>query len=233
MPGRCALLHNLRDELLALVEQLVGLELREDRHPRNGRKGTPPVVLAHGRRRSGKTAALAEIFAAYRNRVPEARLDLAGERYAADGAGRDPGLPLLRWHERRPGRPPWKRSPGWDTPLLRLLRDAKWELELHIPDNGRLRFPRLDVAQLAVASWQREWKPDTEITVAQARHQLNRAREAVAGKDKAEHDMAVEWIADVLSEFSGTTVGFPARTCSSRPPCPRSCSGRCPGSAGR
>ncbi len=210
MPGRCALLHD-RDELLALVEQLVGLELREDRHPRNSRKGTPPVVLAHGRRGSGKTAALSEIFAAYRNRVPEACLDLAGERYAAaDGAGRDPGLPLLRWHDERQASRPGTAHPGWDTPLLRLLRDAKWELELHIPDNGRLRFPRLDVAQLAVASWQREWKPDTEITVGQARHQLNRAREAVAGKDKAEHDIAVEWISDVLSEFSGTTVGFPA-----------------------
>jgi hypothetical protein len=204
------LLHD-REELLALVEQLVGLELREDRHPRNSKKGTPPVVLAHGRRGSGKTAALSEIFASYRNRVPEARLDLAGERYAAaDGAGRDPGLPLLRWPDERPAGRPGTAHPSWDTPLLRLLRDAKWELELHIPGNGRLRFPRLDVAQLSVATWQREWKPDTEITVAQARHQLNRAREAVAGKDKAEHDVAVEWIADVLSEFSGTTVGFPA-----------------------
>ena len=204
------MLHD-RDELLALVEQLVGLELREDRHPRNSRKGTPPVVLAQGRRGSGKSAALDEIFAAYRNRVPEARLDLASERYAAaDGAGRAPGLPLLRWRDEWPASRQGTGHPGWDTPLLRLLRDAKWELELHIPDNGRLRFPRLDVAQLALASWQREWKPDTEITVAQARHQLNRAREAVGGKDKAEHEMAVEWIADVLSEFSGTTVGFPA-----------------------
>jgi hypothetical protein len=210
MPGRCALLHD-RDELLAIVEQLVGLELREDRHPRNSQKGTPPVVLAQGRRGSGKTAALDEIFAAYRNRVPEARLDLAGERYAAaDGAGRDPGLPLLRWRDERPASRPGTGHPSWDTPLLRLLRDAKWELELRIPGNGRLRFPRLDIAQLAVATWQREWKPDTEITVTQARHQLSRAREAVAGKDKAEHEMAAEWVADVLSEFSGTAVGFPA-----------------------
>jgi hypothetical protein len=210
MLGRCALLHD-RDELFALVEQLVGLELREDRRPRNSQKGTPPVVLAHGRRGSGKTAALDEIFAAYRNRAPTVRLDLAGERYAAaDGAGRDPGLPLLRWRDEWSASRPGTAQPSWDTPLLRLLRDAKWELELHIPGNGRLRFPRLDIAQLAVATWQREWKPDTEITVAQARHQLNRAREAVTGKDKAEHEMAVEWVADVLSEFSGTAAGFPA-----------------------
>ena len=211
MSGRCALLHE-RDELFSLVEQLVGLELREDRHPRNRQKGMPPVVLAQGRRGSGKTAPLNEIFAAYRNRIPLAYLDLAADRYAETGGGRnDSGLPLLRWRDGQPAGPPAAGGwPGWDTPLLRLLRDAKWDLELHIPDNGRLRFPRLDVAQLAIASWQRDWRPDTEISLGQARQQLNRARAAIAGTDDAEHDdVAVQWIADVLSDFSGTAVGFP------------------------
>ena len=207
------MLHD-RDELFALVEQLVGLELDDDRRPHNVHKGTPPVIVAAGRRGSGKTAPLERIFTAYESRVPQARLDLAGERYAEAGGHRpDSGLPLLRWRAEWTGSRAGPGSrPGWDTPLLRLLRDVKWDLEQQVHDNGRrLRFPRLDIAQLAIASWDRDWQRDTDITLADARKQLNAAREAVTGKDAAEHDdVAVGWITDVLSGFSGNLVEHPA-----------------------
>ena len=209
MPSRlgwCTVLHD-REELFTVVEQLINLEMRENRHPRNSHKGVRPVVLALGRRGSGKTAALNEIYEAYSHRVPQAFVDLAAERYVEVGAGpRNLSLPLLRGRGGRPS----SRRPGWDTSLLRLLRALKWDLELDIPDNGRLSFPRLDIAQLAIASWQRDWRRDTRISPTQAQQQLNRAREAVSGVEKAEHDdTAVAWISDVLSGLSGAAASFP------------------------
>jgi hypothetical protein len=182
------LLHD-RDELFALVEQLVGLAFsREGGRVTSGRRGNPPVVLVAGGRGMGKTAVLDEIEEAYGNRAPRVRLDIAHQRYS-------PAQPGLA---------------AGGKPLLIILKDLKWELEMRVRPNGRLRFPRLRVALLAIETWQPGWDSSTKIDLDTADQLLRAASKNVAAiAHDNRTDWAKGWVTDVLTEFSGTTTSFP------------------------
>jgi hypothetical protein len=178
-----ALLYN-RDELFRLVAQLVGLAFNEDRRLTSGHHSDLPIVVVVGGHGTGKTAALEEIARAYGNRAPRVRLDLAARRYSEEWAGLDSGA----------------------TPLLRILTDLKWDLELLVRHSGRLHFPRLKLALLAIATWQ----PDSQITVDQARQRLAEARASVARIAHDDRDEWVNgWISDVVAGLSAGAVPFP------------------------
>jgi hypothetical protein len=172
-----------RDELFTLAEQLVGLALNDERRVASWRHGDPPVVVAIGGRGSGKTAALRELGTAYGNRAPRARLDIADRRYSDDLPGRLPH----------------------DAPLLAMLRDLKWELELRVRHNGRLHFPRLSLALLAIATW----LPGSEITLDQARRRLTEVTESVAEIAHNDRDWVKDWARDVMADLSGSMAPFP------------------------
>jgi hypothetical protein len=174
-----------RDGLFALTGQLTGLDMAEDFHPRATFRGCPPVVLVEGWRGTGKSAALARIAYSYGKRVPRAHRDLADDRYADTAQV----LP--------------------DNGLLRLLRDLKWDLEFHVRHNGRLRFPRLNVALLAIETLRPGWRSSTEITLDQARKQLMAGSDAVAEIAHNESSWARDWLNDVLSDISGSVAPFP------------------------
>jgi hypothetical protein len=197
MSGRCALLFD-RGELFTLVEQLVGLALEDDRHPRDRRKGTPPAVLATGGRGAGKTAALEAVERAYSKRVPRVLVNLAEERFAGTG-----GAPA-------------------DEPLLVLLRELKWRLEYEVRDNGRLRFPRLSIGLLVIQTWKPGWRPGSTMTLQEARQKLDRELDLVtrlahpdpgedgAGEEGGRHEeRAAAWVADVLGDFGGSLAQYP------------------------
>jgi hypothetical protein len=182
------LLYN-RDELFAQVEQLTGLGFREDRHISSRRQRATPVIAVSGSRGIGKTAVLKEISSAYGNRAPRVMLDIGDSRYSAG----------------------WPGSGPESAPLVRVLRDLKWGLELQVKLNNRaLRFPRLALALLAITVS----RPDAEITLDEARRQLADAKESVA---KIAHDEREGWandwtsdvISDILSDLSGHIAPFP------------------------
>lgn len=173
-----------RDELFTFVANLVGLSFKKpDR--RLAHHDVRPIVAVAGGRGMGKTAVLKEIADAYGNRAPYVRLDLAAKRYSGTRSDSDPGS---------------------DSALLRLLRDLKWDLELPVAHNTRIRFPRLSNAQVAVATWQ----GSAEINRDQARQGLMDARASVAqiAHDNQNYWMK-DWTSDVLAEFAGSVAPFP------------------------
>jgi hypothetical protein len=180
-----------RDDLFSLVERHVGRGMADDRRISSAHHGCPPVILASGGRGSGKTAALDEISGKYGNRAPKVKRDIAAPRYSDDDQG----------------------VPSGETPLTRLLRDLKFELELKVSGNGsRIRFPILDPALIAVATWQADWGDDTEITLGEASGLLVDKTEALARiAHRPAGDRWVQgWIADVLAGLGGASVPFPA-----------------------
>jgi hypothetical protein len=168
-----------RDDLFTLVEELVGLGLRENRHVTSRLRRDSPIVMVSGSRGMGKTAVLKEIADAYGNRAPRVRLDIGSGRFSA------------HWPDAAPD----------STPLLRLLRDLKWGLELRVGlDRYPLRFPRLALALLAITVS----RPDVEITLDEARQQLTDAQQSVAAIAHDERDgWANDWLTDVVTEVSG------------------------------
>lgn len=174
--------------LLDLVASLVGLSVKEDRHVSKGSRRDPPIVVVEGGRGMGKTAVLKEISRAYGNRVPRVLLDLGNRRYAQDGDRKDSGT----------------------SPLLRILQDLQWDLEMKVRRNSRLSFPRLSLALLAVATWQ----PDDEIDLERATKRLAEAGESVAEIARIGRDdragWVTDWISDVLAELAAYKVTFPA-----------------------
>jgi hypothetical protein len=173
-----------RDELFTAVAKLVGLSFRKPDY-RMTHHGVRPIVAVAGGRGMGKTAVLKEIAEAYRRRAPRVFLDLAAERYSGAHTGPDS---------------------GGDSPLLRILRDLKWDLELPVAHNSRIPFPRLSNAQVAIATWQ----GSPEINRNQARQGLMDARDSVAkiAHDNRDYWMG-DWTSDVLAEFAGSIAPFP------------------------
>lgn len=135
--------------------------------------------MVSGGRGLGKTAVLKEIAAAYGNRTPRVRVDIGSGRFSA------------HWPDAAPD----------STPLLRLLRDLKWGLELRVElDRHPLRFPRLALALLAITVS----SPDAEITLDEARQQLTDAQQSVAAIAHDEDDgWAGDWLTEVVTEVSG------------------------------
>jgi hypothetical protein len=181
-----------RDELFRLVAGLTGLAFREDR--RLGSPRDPPIVVVVGGRGMGKTAALSEMAGAYGNRTPRALLDLASSRYA-------------------PPSGPGQAGDEWDTPLVRILRDLDWDLGLRTRLGGRLRFPRLSFAMLAIATWQ----PDPKITREEATGILETAFQKIADGRSGEaqdarqkgRELAREWASDVVADLAADAMPFP------------------------
>jgi hypothetical protein len=179
-----------RDELLLLVEQYVGLKLDDGVRTRSRERGCPPVILALGARGAGKTAVHDELAAGYANKAPLVRADISLPQYSEP----DPAAAL------------------GDAPLLQLLRDLKFELELEVRGNGRISFPRLSVALVAVEAWQAGWSTNTTITLDEARQELKRRRAALARIAHREMgDQVMEkWIRDVVANIGGGAVPHPA-----------------------
>jgi hypothetical protein len=182
-----------RDELLNQVADLTGLALWEDR--RLGSPRDQPIVVVVGGRGMGKTAALSEIADAYGNRTPRAFLDLASSRYAPHVSPGHAG------------------ADEWDTPLIRILRALDWELGLKTRLGGRLRFPRLSFAMLAIAIWQ----PDEKITRDQATQILEREFQKIGdrhsgkvqdGRQKRQA-LAREMASDVVADLAAKVMPFP------------------------
>jgi hypothetical protein len=178
-----------RTKLFDLVASLAGLAMQEPRRVTEGHRSDPPVVVIGGGRGMGKTAALKAISNAYGNRVPRSYLDLANRRYAPGHGDPNSGT----------------------SPLLRVLQDLQWDLEQKVRRGGELRFPRLSLVLLAIATWQ----PDEEITLAQARKRLAEAGESVARIARvgaaARSDWANDWVSDVVSELAAVAVPAPAK----------------------
>lgn len=150
-----------------------------------------PVILAAGGHGAGKTAVLDEICRKYGNHAPLVKRDIAIDRYSVDGPGLAPG----------------------DTPLMRLLRDLKFELELRVRGNGEpIRFPRLSAALIAAATWRAGWGDDTEVTLDEARALLADKTATVARiAPRPVGDTWVgQWVNDVLAGLVGGAVPFPA-----------------------
>jgi hypothetical protein len=139
--------------------------------------------MTTGGRGAGKTALLDEIAEAYGNRAPRVLLDLASPQYSQEqpDGGAD------------------------DMPLLALLRDLKFDLEPWVQQNGRLHFPRLSLALLAVTTWQ----PDARLTRDEAQQRLAAAREDIARIAHHDRDWVNDWIADVVSNLGGGAAPFP------------------------
>lgn len=176
-----------RDELFEQVEQLVGLGFIENRAIRSGIHVNPPVLAVAGSKGMGKSRALKRMEHAYGDRAPRVLLDLADTKYAQQKSGLARG----------------------DDPLLVILKDMKWELELRVRLNHvRLSFPRLSAALLAIAIWPAD---GSELTNAQAVARLKDARGRVAQIAHNNRDSWINgWIKDVTLELSKAAVPFPA-----------------------
>lgn len=176
-----------RSKLGDIVASLTGLAMQENRRVSDGHRSDPPVVVVAGARGMGKTAALKTISLAYGNRVPRVFLDLASQRYSQEHGDPKSG----------------------SSPMLRILQDLQWELEMKVRRNGRLRFPRLSLAMLAIATWQ----PDEEITLVQANKRLVEAGESVAKIARVgaseRVDWVNDWVSEVVAELAVTGVPFP------------------------
>ena len=182
-----------RDDLLHLVEHYVGLKLKGGRGGSPPHRGTPPIILAAGGRGGGKSAVLAELSGGYRNRAPRALADISLARYS-------PPVPDL-------GRPPS------GMPLPQLLHDLKSGLGPEVRGNGgRINFPRLAIALVAIECWGADRGDDTGLTLDQASEELRARRAAIAaiappGTDARAFD---KWTAAAITIVSGNAMPIPA-----------------------
>jgi hypothetical protein len=143
-----------------------------------------------GGRGAGRSAVLGELAEGYANKAPLVSVDVSLPRY---------------------GEPDPAAAPV-DAPLLQQLRDLKFEFELEVRGNGRISFPRLSVALVAVEAWQAGWSTNTTITLEEARQELRSRRAALARIAHREMgDQVMErWIRDVVANIGGGAVPHPA-----------------------
>jgi hypothetical protein len=177
-----------RDAFLDRVSSLVGLALTREQRIKLPHHDDIPALLLTGGRGIGKTAVLRRLAEAYGGRAPRAYLDLAAPRgYPAPESGTPSGGP--------------------QSPLLRLLDEAVWELGLGIRHTRRVTFTRLELGMLALSLWQ----PGEHMTAEQARRLLEQARPGVRRiLDTGRHgDHVDEWVSEVLAELAGHAAPFP------------------------
>ena len=177
-----------RDAFLDRVSSLVGLALTREQRIKLPHHDDIPLLLLTGGRGMGKTAVLLRLAEAYGGRAPRAYLDLAApRRYSAPENGPVSGDP--------------------QSPLLRLLDDAVWELGLAIRHTRRVAFTRLELGLLALSLWE----PGDYLTADQARGLLDRARPGVRRiLESGRHgDHVDEWVSEVLAELAGSVAPFP------------------------
>nr|WP_223183469.1 MULTISPECIES: hypothetical protein [unclassified Streptomyces] len=133
----------------------------------------PPVTVFTGGRGTGKTALLKEVRNRYKGHTPLALVDCARIE------------------------PPADHGPGW-TPVTGALAELAVQLSPKVPGASPVRFPRLSLGLVAVASlaWSRE---DDE----RARRDLLRLGPLLATVD-ATRGAAANWVGKVLAKLAAT-----------------------------
>ncbi|MFC4033893.1 hypothetical protein ACFO3J_20760 [Streptomyces polygonati] len=180
-----------RDALLqGLVPRLVGVAYRGDggRRPVDSRDAGPVVRLV-GSRGAGKSAILADLADAYRQRIPLSLLDLAShdlrppqpwtlQQPGPGAAGPDadgPGAPGSPWADAgggsdEPDAVHTTRRTANTSPVTDLLYTLEKDLRRKPKNFGvPLEFPRLTHGLVAVSGW----RADSPLEQAEAERQLN------------------------------------------------------------
>ncbi|MBC3840942.1 hypothetical protein GXW82_13675 [Streptacidiphilus sp. 4-A2] len=176
-----------RDAFLDRVSSLVGLALTREQRIKLPRHDDIPVLLLTGAAAWGRPRCSVG-SRRHTGGAPRAYLDLAAPRhYSASEGGQAFG--------------------DAQSPLLRLLSDAVWELGLGIRHTRRVAFSRLELGLLALSLWE----PGEYLTADQARALLDRARPGVGRiLERGHHgDNVDEWVSEVLAELAGSVAPFP------------------------
>ncbi|MFF0561002.1 hypothetical protein [Streptomyces sp. NPDC004266] len=156
-----------------LVARLVGLARQGTARVAYEHGDDPPVTVFTGGRGMGKTALLKEVRNRYKGHTPLALLDCARIE------------------------PPADHGPGW-TPVTGALAELAVQLSPKVPGARPVRFPRLSLGLVAVASlaWSQE---DDE----RARRDLQRLGPLLATVD-ATRGAAANWVGKVLAKLAAT-----------------------------